>query len=233
MKLAIMQPYLFPYLGYFQLIHAADKFVFYDDVNFIKNGWINRNRLLLGGKPHYFTVPLSDASPFDAIDDIRFEAPGERWKRKMRATFEQAYAQAAHRDEGLKLLDAVLAADTESIADLARDSVLRVMEHVGLEREMVSTSRGYSNDDLRGPERVIDICRQEGATTYMNLPGGRALYDPAAFVAAGIDLRFIDSRFPPYKQGSRDFVPGLSILDAVMHCPTVEVRGMVDQYALS
>ena len=70
MKLAIMQPYLFPYLGYFQLIAAVDKFVFYDDVNFIKNGWINRNRLLISGKVNYITIPLSGASSFLKINQV-------------------------------------------------------------------------------------------------------------------------------------------------------------------
>ncbi len=233
MKLAIMQPYLFPYLGYFHLIHAADKFVFYDDVNFIKNGWINRNRLLLAGSPRYFTVPLSGASPFAPIKDIKFEMPGERWKRKMRATFEQAYKAAAHRDDGLRLLDAVLSSASDSIADLARGSVRLVMEYLGLRRDVVDTSRGYANDALKGQARIIDICRREAATIYVNLPGGRALYDPAAFRAAGVELRFIESRFPAYSQGVGAFVPGLSILDAVMHCPPAQIRGMLEQYALN
>jgi WbqC-like protein len=232
MKLAIMQPYLFPYLGYFQLIHAADKFVFYDDVNFIKNGWINRNRLLLNGSPHYFTVPLSGASPFTAIDEIEFE-PGERWKRKVRTTFEQAYTGAKHRDDGLRLLDSVLALSTTSIADLARGSVLLVMEHVGLQRDVVNTSRGYGNDALKGQDRILDICRREAATTYINLPGGRGLYDAGVFRTAGVDLRFVESQFPPYSQGAGAFVPGLSILDAVMHCPPAEIRGMLERYALN
>jgi len=226
MKLAIMQPYLFPYLGYFQLIHAADKFVFYDDVNFIKNGWINRNRLLLGGSPHYFTVPLSGASPFAAIKDVRFETPGERWKRKMRATFEQAYKGAAHRDDGLRLLDTVLATPTESIADLARASVRVVLEHLGLRRDIVDTSQTYGNEALKGQDRILDICRRESATIYINLPGGRGLYDPTAFRSAGIDLRFIDVQLPPYAQGAGAFVPGLSILDAVMHCPPEEILSL-------
>jgi WbqC-like protein len=233
MKLAIMQPYLFPYLGYFHLIHAADKFVFYDDVNFIKNGWINRNRLLLAGSPHYFTVPLAGASPFAAIKDVKFETPGERWKRKMRATFEQAYKAAAHRDDGLRLLDTVLSSSTDSIADLARSSVRAVLEYLGLRRDVVDTAQGYKNDALKGQDRILDICRREAATTYVNLPGGRGLYDSGAFRSAGIDLRFIDSQFPPYSQGSGAFVPGLSILDAVMHCPPAEIRGMLEQYALT
>ena len=181
MRLAIMQPYLFPYLGYFQLLHAADKFVFYDDVHFIKNGWINRNRVLLAGSPHYFTVPLSGASPFVAIRDIRFETPGERWQRKMRATFEHAYKAAPHRDDGLRLLDTVLSSPTDSMAELARTSVRRVMEYLDLRRDIVDTSRVYGNDALKGQDRVIDICRRVAATTYVNLPGGRGLYDPHLF----------------------------------------------------
>lgn len=233
MKLAIMQPYLFPYLGYFQLIHAADKFVFYDDVSFIKNGWINRNRMLLGGSARYFTVPLAGASPFMPINEVRFEAPGERWKRKMRGTFEQAYRSAPHRDAGLRLLDEVLASQTHSIAALARHSVRLTLEYLGLRREIVESSQGYGNDHLKGQARVLDVCRREGARTYVNSPGGRELYDAGEFGSAGVELCFLDPRFPPYSQGGGGaFVPGLSILDIIMQCDPSQARGMLDQYEL-
>lgn len=227
-----MQPYLFPYLGYFQLIHAADKFVFFDDVNFIKNGWINRNRMLLDASPHYFTVPLAGASPFMPISEVRFEVPGERWKRKMRGTFEQAYRSAPHRDEGLRLVDAVLASQTDSIGELARRSVQLTLEYLDLRRDIVESSRSYGNDHLKGQARVLDICRREGARAYVNAPGGRELYDAGEFRSAGVDLLFLDPRFPQYPQGGGTFVPGLSILDIVMQCAASEARALLDQYEL-
>jgi hypothetical protein len=227
MKLAIMQPYFFPYLGYFQLLHAADKFVFYDDVNFIKNGWINRNRLLLDGNAHYFTVPLSGASALVPIKDIRFDASSSRWRRKMLGTFHLAYKNAPYRNQGLGMVESVLSTRTDSIALLARRSVLAVMEYLGIQREIVETSQVYANSHLKGPSRVLDICRREAAHIYGNLPGGRALYDEREFLARGIELRFIDVQLPAYPQGQSSFVPGLSILDVVMRCSPAETRHML------
>jgi hypothetical protein len=230
MKLAIMQPYLFPYLGYFHLVHASDSFVFYDDVNYIKNGWINRNRLLLAGAARYFTVPLSGASPFASIRDTRVQTDDLRWRRKLFDTFRMAYAGAPGRAGAMELVEKVLSTPTDSIADMARNSVTSVLEYLGLSRRIVESSCIYGNAQLRGTARVVDICRREHATQYINLTGGRELYEEEDFRAAGIELGFVESRFAPYSQPAEPFVPGLSILDLLMRCPRDEVLEMVADY---
>lgn len=233
MKLAIMQPYLFPYLGYFQLIHAVDKFVFYDDVNFIKNGWINRNRILLSREPFYFTVPLSGASPFAQIKDIRVQLSDLRWKQKMLKTFSQAYKGSPYFTEGMGLLESVLAIGTELIAVVARESVHTVLRYLNVRRPTVSTSSVYSNTHLKGQERVLDICRQEGAKVYINASGGRDLYREEDFRLMGIELKFLKSELPQYPQGSGSFVSGLSILDIVVHCNPYTIVDMLSRYEFS
>jgi len=232
MKLAIMQPYLFPYLGYFQLIHAADKFVFYDDVNYIKNGWINRNRFLLAGEVRYFTVPLAGASPFKPISATRIQPPTLPWRRKLLETMRVAYRGARCSREGLELLEASISIPTDSIADIARHSVTTVLDYLGLRREVIDSSSSYENASLHGQARVLDICRREAAKMYINPPGGRDLYDEAAFRAEGLDLRFLSSSFPTYEQSLQAFVPGLSILDIIMRCPGSSAREMVEAYCL-
>lgn len=232
MKLVIMQPYLFPYLGYYQLVHASDRFVFYDDVSFIRNGWINRNRLLLDGAAHYFTVPLSGASSFQSIHETRYQADDGRWRRKLLGTFHLAYRRAPFAAAGMRLIEETLALQSESVADLARHSVKCVLGYLGIKRDLLDTSRAYGNAQLRGQDRVIDICRRESASLYLNAPGGRGLYDPTAFAAAGIGLRFLNGRLPEYAQGSHPFVPGLSILDSIMHCAPETVAGMLGNYEL-
>ena len=232
MKLVVMQPYFFPYLGYFQLLHACDTFVFYDDVNYIKNGWINRNRLLLGGEPHYFTVPLAGASAFARIDQTRFNAGDARWRRKMVETFRAAYRRAPHRDAALALLEGALALDTDLIAELARRSVTSVLEYVGIERTLRESSRAYANAQLSGQARVLDICRREGAGTYINPPGGRHLYDDESFRRAGVELRFLAARLPAYDQGGVAFVPGLSMLDVIAWCDQPRIAAMLGDYEL-
>jgi hypothetical protein len=234
MKLAIMQPYLFPYLGYFQLIASVDKFVFYDDVNYIKNGWINRNRILVNGEPHYFTVPLLGASPFVPINQIRLQRADIRWKRKLICLFEQQYARAPHADVGMALLTKVLEVDTDLIANLARFSIEAVMRHAGLAREIVNSSACYGNEQLHGKDRVLDICRKERATVYINALGGRSLYQTSEFIAAGVELKFIEPKLPPYLQGyGKVFVPGLSILDAVMYNNSADLAALINCYDLS
>lgn len=226
MKLAIMQPYFFPYLGYFQLIAAVDKFAFYDDVNFIKNGWINRNRICLAGAPRYITVPLAGASPFQKIDQVELKE-GDQWRKKMIESIRHAYSRAPNFTPINSLVCDVLHSDVENIADLAKASVVSVCNYLQIKTEFVSSSRIYRNDELSGEARVIDICRQEAAGEYWNLPGGRDLYDRSNFCAAGIQLNFVDPTLSPYPQGSLSFHKGLSIIDVLMFNARDAVQSML------
>ncbi|MBR7970790.1 WbqC family protein [Burkholderia cenocepacia] len=232
MRLAIMQPYLFPYVGYFQLAAAVDRFVFYDDVAFIKNGWINRNRVLLNGRAHYLTVPLAGAGSSQRIDDVRVQ-PSERWLPRLRESLRHAYARAPHYPRISALFERVMSYETDSIGCLAAHSVAEVCRFVGIGPEFVATSSGYGNNALKGQARVLDICASEGARTYVNLPGGRALYDRTAFAEAGLRLEFIEPALPAYRQFGATFVPGLSILDVLMFNHVDEVRAMLHAGAVA
>jgi hypothetical protein len=233
MKLAIMQPYLFPYLGYFQLVHAVDRFVFYDDVNYIKSGWINRNRYLQGSEPRYFTVPTEGASSFVPINAVGVDARNPGWKRKLVETLRVAYKDAPHAEAGMGLLREVIEAPVSGIGEMARMSVERTLAFLGVERDIVPSSTKYGNAELKGPARVVDICRREGATTYVNAPGGRDLYQAADFAAAGCELAFLSPQLPAYDQGNGEaFVPGLSVLDAIMRCGPGRVSDMLGAHGL-
>lgn len=227
MKLAIMQPYLLPYIGYFQLAAAVDKFVFYDDVNFIKNGWINRNRLLQGDQVRYLTVPLSGASPMLKINEVRVE-PHERWLRKLLESIRHGYAKAPHYPEVGALIGRILAEPLAPISQLASHTVIEICKYLEIETEFVPSSTKYENAHLKGAERVLDICGKEHASTYVNLPGGRALYDSNAFSDRGVELAFIEPNLCPYAQFDNDaFQPALSILDVLMFNSKDSVRDML------
>jgi hypothetical protein len=233
MKLALMQPYFFPYLGYFQLVHAVDRFVFYDDVNYIKSGWINRNRYLQGTEPRYFTVPTEGASSFVPINAVGIDARNPGWKRKLTETLRVAYKDAPNADDGMRLLHDVLDAPVAGIAEMARLSVERTLDYLGVKREIVPSSSKYGNAELKGPARVVDICRREGATTYVNAPGGKDLYQPGDFAAVGCELAFLAPQLPAYDQGNGEaFVPGLSVLDAIMRCGPERVSNMLRAHGL-
>jgi hypothetical protein len=231
MKLAIMQPYLFPYLGYFQLIAAVDKFVLYDDVAFIKQGWLNRNQILLHGQPHLFSVPLKGASSNKTIRDTGVSVHEySRWKDKFLKTVALAYARAPHYEATRALLSRVIEAEPGSIGELARRGIREVCSTLELPTRIEPSSKIYANNHLHAQARVLDICRRERATLYINASGGRELYDSATFASHGIDLRFLRSRLPVYPQFEAEFVPALSIIDVLMFNTPENIRAMMPEF---
>lgn len=226
-----MQPYLFPYLGYFQLLKAVDKFVYLDDVNFIKKGWINRNRILINGEIHYFTVPLKNLSQNEKICNLQIDNNSKIFSKLMN-TFSQAYARAVNKKTGLEVLEEVLQRSSGNIGDLSKSSVQVVLSYLGIEKEIVFSSKVYNNSELRGQDRILDICRIESAGEYVNLPGGRLIYNQNDFAQRGMTISFVESFFPVYPQLSDTFVSGLSILDALMNCKKEQINEAIDSYRL-
>ncbi|MEN8183832.1 MAG: WbqC family protein [Myxococcota bacterium] len=180
MKLAIMQPYLFPWIGYFQLIHSADRFVVYDDVSYRKGSWINRNRVLVGGRESLFTLPMQGASPNKPIYEVGV-GDMERWGKRFLKTLSQEYRKAPHFAEVHALVSGVLGFEGDNLSDLLRHGIEVVCDHLGVATEIVPTSRSYGNEQLSGQDRVLDICEREGADVYINAIGGRSLYEPEDF----------------------------------------------------
>ena len=231
----IMQPYFFPYVGYFQLLHAADRFVVYDDVTFIKQGWINRNRILINGQPSYITVPVKHATSFKAIHEIEIDdGPQNRlWRARMLKSIDNAYRRAPEFSRVFPLVEAVLASGVTCVADLARASLRAVADYLRLNPTWVDSSRGYANAALHGQDRVLDICRAEGASQYVNPPGGAELYSPAAFEAAGVRLRILKPQAISYPQFGGEHVPSLSIIDLLMFNAPDTARDLVAAYELT
>ncbi|RIV21240.1 hypothetical protein DYU11_17620 [Fibrisoma montanum] len=234
MTLAIMQPYFLPYIGYMQLMNAVDTFVLYDDVSFINRGWINRNKLLINGQEYMFTVPLKDASQNKRINEVRL-ADDPKWRSKLLKTIEQGYRKAPYYGTVLPITEKIINFDTDSIAGLIHNSLVELNQYLGLSTTLVPTSTTYNNTPLKAQERILDICRQENATRYINPVGGMELYDKPTFAEAGIELFFIKARRVEYQQFSRnqaDFIPWLSILDILMFNDPASIRTMLDEYDL-
>lgn len=219
MKLAVMQPYFFPYIGYWQLVHAADKFVVLDDVNFIKAGWVNRNRILVNGKPTYITVPIQKASQNRLICDTN-RAPSQLWCEKTLKTVTLAYRRAPYLDQIFPDLSRMLQDEACNLSDYLVHQLQALVSLMGIDTPITTSSRSYANSHLRGQERILDICRQESASEYINLPGGHALYDSVAFSAQGITLRFLVTYPIPHPQRASRFIPNLSIIDTLMEVGT-------------
>ncbi|HTW93002.1 MAG TPA: WbqC family protein [bacterium] len=233
MRLAIMQPYLFPYIGYFQLINAVDKFVVCDDVSFIKQGWINRNRILFRGRDYMFSVPLADASSHRKIKDtIIHHEQHVAFKENLPKTLHQAYGKAPFNGVVRELVLRVLDSEGVSISRLAVNSLKSVCSYLGLQTPFVDTSAVYQNDHLRAQDRVLDICRREGASAYVNAPGGTKLYQKDVFANRGIELLFLQPKPISYRQYDNEFVPWLSIIDVLMFNSVEKVKLMLREYDL-
>ncbi|MEW6602125.1 MAG: WbqC family protein [Nitrospirota bacterium] len=231
MKLAIMQPYLFPYIGYFQLINAVDKFVIYDDVNFIKQGWINRNRILVGGKEFVFTIPVRDQSSFKLIKNTLID-DNKKWAKRIIKTIEQSYKQAPYFYEIIEMITKVFHSDVTFINELALMSIMETCCYLNIETEVVSSSGIYDNAFLKGQERVLDICRRENADLYINPIGGLQLYSKDGFKEHNIDLAFLQPRIMEYNQLNDKFVPGLSIIDVMMFNSKEKIREWMSRFEL-
>jgi len=231
MTIAIMQPYFLPYIGYFQLLNAVDKFVLYDDVNFINRGWINRNNMLIGGKSHLFTLPLANASQNRLIYDVQL-VEDVSGRKKLLKTIQQAYQKAPYFQAVFPLLEEIVYLDTQNIAELIYKSLLKLAEYLEIRTEIVRSSRVYGNSDLKGQDRILDICKKEGATQYINPIGGQELYDKSQFEQKGIRLNFIKSLLRPYPQFKNAFVPWLSILDVLMFNDMDRTRELLQDFEL-
>lgn len=226
--LGIMQPYLFPYLGYFQLIKLVDEYVVYDDVQFIKGGWINRNNILLNGERKLLSVRLRGASPNKRINEIEIADDFTRFVQ----TLEMAYAGAPYQADVMALIERIVAHEDRNLARFAEHSLRCTAEHLGLDTVFTVSSDLRKDDALRGQEKVLAICRELSADRYVNAIGGRELYHQADFSREGVELRFLRPTPSPYVQFRNDFVAGLSIIDVLMFNAPERVDEMLDQYEL-
>jgi hypothetical protein len=231
MNIGIMQPYFFPYIGYFQLINAVDKFIFYDDVNYIKQGWINRNRILMNGRDSLFTVKLKDASSYRPINEIEINSGNE----KLTKTIIQAYSKAPYFKDVFPLIQNIFDSmhEIKKISQIAQLSVKKVFEYLDINKTFEASSQIYGHTkDFGKAERIITICRENGADTYINSYGGQELYSKSEFCEKGIALHFIKNNLPVYKQFKDGFVPGLSIIDVLMFNSKDEIKEMLNHYEL-
>jgi hypothetical protein len=216
MKLAVMQPYFLPYIGYFQLINAVDKFVLLDDVNYINRGWINRNRIAINQQPHWLTIPLERASQNRLINEISLHRDS-LWREKLCLTVKTNYSKAPFFEMVYPIFENILKFPSVDLSAFLHHSLKEILSYLKITTLIVPTSVVYPKNDLKGQYRILDICQREGATIYLNPPGGKELYECELFHAAGINLYFLE----PDLQGM-NLVSGinqgtvLSILDLMM-----------------
>jgi hypothetical protein len=228
--IAIMQPYVFPYLGYFHLIEASNLFVFCDDVNYITRGWINRNRILINGNDFLFTIPISKASQNKLINETTL-AIDDSWRAKFNRTIMAAYQKAPYFPQVAPLITSTFATNYCSVSDLAISSVVNIYRYLGMPFNYTKSS--VCSPETKGidkADRVIAIAKGQGYKRYVNAPGGINLYSKEYFGANGIELGFVKSEPIQYKQFSSAFVSWLSMIDVLMFNEPIAIKSFLRNY---
>ncbi|WP_236636563.1 WbqC family protein [Exiguobacterium sp. SH0S2] len=232
MKLAIMQPYYFPYLGYFQLMAAVDTFVILDDVQFIKGGWIHRNTILLEGKTKPILMPVEHMSQLRLINEHDRVLDSKQRHSQLRL-IRHAYQRAPHFDDVMPMVERIMKDEERNVAAYLGSLLSEVRDYVGLDTSIVYSSELTNDKNTKCEHLVLSICEHLDADHYINAIGGTALYDKAMFAEAGVELDFIKMDPVTYRQFNEPFTPNLSIIDVLMFNSKPKVRELLNAYTLT
>ncbi|NFI94754.1 WbqC family protein [Clostridium botulinum] len=231
MKLGIMQPYFFPYIGYWQLMNVVDKYVIYDDVNFIKGGWINRNRILMNSEGKMINVQMNAASPNKLINEVEVSC-NKIFNKKLLKTIESCYKKAPYYSNIFPIIENIITQDEKNLAKYLEYSIRKVCKYLSIDTEVIISSTINKNNNLKGQDKVIEICKVLGADEYYNAVGGQELYSYEDFLSEGLKLKFLKTGSVEYKQFDNEFIPNLSIIDVMMFNSKEEIRKILNQYKL-
>jgi WbqC-like protein len=231
MIIGIMQPYFFPYIGYFQLISHSDVFVFHDDVQYIKGGWINRNRIINGGKVCWLTLPVLRAAHDRLINDRYYSSDADTRNRLLRR-IAAAYRKAPRFHEIYPIIEEIIDFADLNVATFNIHLIRRLADYLKIPTAFMLSSKLLKNNNLAGQERVIEICRVLGATKYVNLIGGKQLYQRDDFSRAGLTLSFLNPTVLCNPVPTDPAVP-LSILDDLMHKEQKKLVESLEEYKIT
>lgn len=208
MKMAIMQPYFCPYIGYFQLVNLVDTFVFYDDVQYIKRGYINRNSLKNNFK---FTIPVSKASRKSKINEVMIDR-NNNFFDKFATSLERLYSKSPNYRDVMDVLDNIFNKNHRTISELAVDSVKTFSKFIGISTSFKKSSEMEYEKTSDRSLNLINICKSQNCDKYINPIGGTKLYDKGFFSERGVELKFINTQ------------ASLSIIDVCMFNDMHSVR---------
>ena len=231
-KLAVMPPYFFPYIGYFQLLHAVDLWIMYDNIEFTKGKYHNRNFLVFNGKREVFTVNLKKTSDFAMIGDREISLEyRQKTCNKILSRIQQNYRKAPYFNEVFPWVKDVFEFPDNNLFNFADHSVKKVAEYLGIKTEIITSSSIDIDHSLRNKYRLFEFCKHFNIQYYLNPEGGVSLYNKEEFAQKGIDLHFHYAHQPEYHQiHSEKFEPYLSIIDIMMHCSVSEIQEILNDY---
>lgn len=226
-----MQPYFFPYLGYFQHINSVDKYILLDDVNFIKKGWIHRNNILMNGSSKQINLAIQKASQNSLIKELIL-SDDIKWKSKLIMSLRHSYSKAPQYKEVMPLLDSIINNSESNLSLYLSSSLVSTCEYLGISTLIEPTSSRYEKGDLKGEDRIISICMAENCSEYINPSGGVDLYNREKFKQKDVKLSFIKLNNVKYEQAVSPFVPNLSIIDVMMNNTKEEIQQLLTNYTL-
>jgi hypothetical protein len=232
MKLAIMQPYFFPYIGYFQLINSVDEFVIYDNIQYTKKGWINRNRILVNGKDQLFTLPIKKDSDYLDIVERTISETWVKERIKLLNVIQSSYVKAPYFKEVNELIKDCLLDNETNLFKFLLNILNKINNYLNISTPIKISSDIKINHSLKSQNKVLSICREQKASTYINAIGGIELYDKEIFSQQNITLNFIKSENIEYKQFNNKFIPWLSIIDIMMFNSIEDIKKYLNSYTL-
>ncbi len=228
MTLGIMQPYFFPYIGYWQLINLVDTFVIYDDVNFIKQGYINKNSILAHSKAQTITLELIGASSNKHINEIDVG----RNIKKMLKTIKQNYIKAPYFNTIYPVLEEILNYEEKNLGRYLGHSLIEIAKYLQIDTHFIYSSNIEKDNDLKAEDKVLEICNILDADRYINAIGGQELYSKTNFDNRDIELSFLKPEIKEYQQLKDGFIPHLSIIDVMMFNSKDEIKIMLEKHEL-
>ena len=231
MKVGIMQPYFFPYIGYWQLLNVVDKYVILDDVNFIKKGWINRNRILNGDKDEFIRITIEKIIQNRRINEHYLFEKEKSFGLLLR-TIRENYSKAPFFSKTYALIEHILSFEGDNVADFLSFQISEICEYLDINTEILRASGLQKDESLKAQDMIIDACKNLGADEYYNAIGGVELYNREAFEKAGMQLHFLKAKLSEYKQYGGAFVPGLSIIDVMMFNDKDGIREQLNDYEI-
>lgn len=231
LSIAIMQPYFFPYIGYWQLIKSADKFVIYDDVNYIKQGWINRNRILENAEAKYYNLLLRKASSNKLINEIEI-INDEKTKNKMIKRLYSCYSKAPYYSDIIELIEKCIDYRINNLALFLKHQIQLICDYLSIKTEIILSSNLKKNNDLKKEFKLFEICKLLNENVYINTIGGTTLYSKEQFEKEKINLLFLENLEISYKQFSNNFIPNLSIIDVLMFNSIEKTKTYLEEYKL-
>lgn len=231
MKIGVMQPYFIPYIGYWQLMNYVDKYVIFDDVNYINRGWIDRNRILINKQVQYIGLPVVGKSQNKLINEINVNSD-KKLIEKVIKTVELNYKKSIYFEEVFPLFCEIMRNDEKNLALFLKDSILQIANYLDITTEFILSSDIEKDNSLKGQDKILQICKKLNGTEYINAIGGQELYSKELFSDNGLKLSFLKTSSIEYNQTSSTFEPNLSIIDVLMNCSKEEIKEFLNKFEL-